>query len=296
MIALDGVAHLDWYAASVPASIAKIRWELEDALGDRWRVAEKRRAMRYPQAVDLLDDAGDVLCQVLWGATGNPHPHVVATSDAAAIVAPVLRERFPDHWVSRIDSAVDLCRDNLVYEIEQVFMAIAGKYRRVRNDRQGPFEGIHPVRGTTFYLGTPDRFMVRGYEKAKQLLDIGEADRAILACPESRGWCRVEAQWRPEKKPDKLRAAQASPLEVWGFAQFGVDLLSMVADLKAPVMDRKKAKLRDLDRAEQWMFRQYSGSILNIIEKCEGSPEAVGEYFLEMVGKGTDEVEGRAIG
>ena len=296
MGAFDGVAHFDWYAASVPASVAKVRWELEGAFGDRWRVAEKRRAIRYPMAMDLLDDDGEVLVQLLWGAKGNSFPHLVATGEAAAIVAPVLREVLPDHWVSRVDSAVDLCRDNLVYEIERVFMAIKAKYPRVSDDRRGPFNGIHPVRGTTFYLGTPERFLVRGYEKPKEMIDKGMADRSILACPETRGWCRIEAQWRPEKKPDKLRAARAGPLEVWGFAQFGIDLLNMVADLQAPVMDRKKAKLPDLDRAEQWMFRQYSGSILNIIEKCEASPEAVGLYFMEMSGMGTDNEEGRAIG
>lgn len=287
MLALE--SRFDWYTCTIPHSVSKVRSQLAVKLGPsvRWEEA-KSKQKQYPQAVRVLDQEGFELFVLMWGGKApNIHPLLIATSDAAQVIAPVVRQLFPDHWCSRVDVCIDLCQENVIYDVIAILEAIKAQFPRVKFDRQGPALGIHPVEGTSFYFGTKGGgVVVNVYEKGKEQA-AKSGDRALLLAFGSK-WVRIEVRYYcgDFDKALKLRAARLAPHEFWGASKWSQEVARRVAALDVPAMERRERRDDDWYRAETWFWKQAGPTLEKIYyEICNGDAERFELYMMQRRGR-----------
>ena len=287
MLALE--SRFDWYTCTIPHSVSKVRSQLAAMLGPSFRWEEaKSKQKQYPQAVKVFDAEGFEQFTLMWGGKPpNIHPLLIVSSDPASTIAPLVRKLFPDHWCSRVDVCIDLCRENVIYEIIAVLEQIAAQFPRVKFDRQGPALGIHPVGGTSFYFGTKGGGVrVNVYEKAKEQFEK-TGDRALLLSYGSK-WVRVEVRYYcgDFDKALKLRAARLEPHEFWGASRWSQEIARRVAGLDIPAMQRRERRDDDWFRAEAWFWKQAGPTLEKIYyEICNGDAERFELYMMQRRGR-----------
>jgi hypothetical protein len=199
------MARFDWYSCTLvndlpPTGIVEAL--LDGMEGGHGAELSKGRG-GYSQALLVKTSDGDTIATVLAGGNGNPH--VIGSGENAPAVAKVMRDSFPAHRVTRLDSCEDLDADfAALHPAMRQFAALHGlKGRTVMPD--------DPEDGATYYIGaesSPNR--VRCYQKDRQLAALG-----LPVPPNLLGIVRMEAQIRPVRAGREL-AATLTPLQAWG--------------------------------------------------------------------------------
>lgn len=268
------VHQFDWYQATVHATPEALIAELLANLPENVMRGDGKGFNSYARRADLFDPEGELFACVMHGGV-NPHPNVKSTSDHAPALAGVLRERWPDHRVSRLDVAVDY-RGEGAFEDTVRLMSEVGRSHRMKGEKIIPDDLDD---GSTYYLGSrASALRVRCYEKGKELFKkTGD--------PVWRNffdWTRVELQVRPEKS-FKVAAARMQPEEFWGCAQWTRDLASGVLDLNPEAVTMKPTRIADHERAMRALTAQYGPTILRQVAKL-GSWEAFTEDLQRRLG------------
>lgn len=199
----------------------------------------------YANRVDFMAGRRRAM-QVMYGGS-QARPLVVGSGATSGRVAELLRKRWPEHRVTRVDSAVDWDAEAAWPRISAMGLEVA-KRRGIKTSVAGDWLG--KLDGRTLYIGgKSSAFGVRIYEKGKQ---VPEAERPW--------WVRMECEWRP-KRENRAVAASLAPVDVWGASPWGRELLEATAALEtAPVAGPAWMPPDDL-RARSALLRQY-GSVL----------------------------------
>lgn len=220
----------------------------------------------YASNTLLLDPAGRRLLSVRHGGA-NHFPFVEAKGGLSTAVANCLRENF-DHAPSRLDSAFDFC-DPLAFDklhsIAKVFEAAGRKL-----DYAGAAPE-NPDRGTTIYLGSrKSEMFVRIYQKGLKLaqeLDLAPDE----ITDELRNWVRVELEYKPDKRPARMKAVGLSATDIWGCSPWTHEFASMALSIDAKRVHMTERRESDHERAMRFMIAQYGATMLRQLELLGGS-------------------------
>lgn len=251
------VAVFDWYAATIDDTALNLEIELASLLG---AFPKRARGLHgYPNGTDFLRD-GDTIAKMIWGGSANPH--VWASGVDARELSTVLRQRWPDHYVTRVDVAYDFVDgepwDSLYTDaLATADLLPSGEPRSrplklatlgdwVRKDEGYPG-------GRTLYVGSmKSPVLARLYEKGKQMRALypDQLDKYPL------GWVRLELQVRPQNAA-RYEVAKLQPVEIWGTSQWARQLHSRVFGSSLSAVLMQADRVSDDERAYRFLLRQY---------------------------------------
>lgn len=250
----------DWYQASIPdvnpavvmAEIAKL-----DYYGE-W--VETRPTKGYDIAAQFVI-GNDVLYRINHGGMNAEHgANVLGSGSSAPKLAQVVRDSFPFHRVSRVDSCEDFYHPDVYEYLRKKALRIAKEMKVQCREIVKPLADSDD--GRTLYLGSQSSTVsMRIYEKGKQ-----------LGCGSD--WVRAELQVRPQKIV-KTYAAGMSPLEVWGLAKWSHAMAVQMGNSDLQRADVQIFQKSDQDRAYRFMLKQY-GNTLRSMLASHGSWDTVG--------------------
>lgn len=264
------MAAFDWYQATIPAPVDDVL-EACFALGGQVQLRHTKGMQGYGTAT-LLEDEGGTLGRVMHGGT-HVHPHAIFTSDAAQAGAELIRARFPEHMVTRLDAREDFGDAGAFDRILPALLSAAERHR-VRVDTRG--DHLLRKEARTVYLGAPSSAVRnRLYDKAAELRAKFAADPVKLAAvPEH--LTRMEAQVRPQHQLARQAFARIEPMAVMGCSAWLREVWQQIAGLELePVQVGKPWRQSDDDRAYAYLLSQYGG-LLRRLQNDLGSWECLG--------------------
>lgn len=244
---------------------------------------EQIRPMKNYDAAAAFVVGSETRFKIHYGGQNEEHgPNVVGSGACAQVLADVVREHFPSHRVSRLDSCEDYYHADAYDYLRKLALKI-GKEHRVQCR-----EIVKPLKesddGRTLYLGSQTSAVsMRIYEKGKQLQTDSE-------------WVRAELQLRPTKDL-KAVMAMLEPKEVWGLSKWTHAMAVKLGHRDLQRVDAKVYQQSDHDRAYRFMLKQYH-RVLEQMLASHGSPEAVGAqifYDLEHPDNGTSKTSLKPI-
>lgn len=224
----------------------------------------------YAECINV--ERGDtVLARVYGRSARRGEVHIVTTSECCDEVTPVLRERWPDHRVSRADSSVDLLADFDALDARAVEFAEAHRLSfRIVSDSNG---------GATRYLGAPSsELRVRVYKKSEQLRAL-HPERASTI-PD--GIVRIELQARPGKRDAKSAAASMTADELWGLGKWSREFAADMLGIDAPRVATHFRRPSDWSRSLHFLGEQYRPMVAR--RAAEIGRELVREEVLAALG------------
>lgn len=187
-------------------------------------------------------------------------PNVAASGAPAQKLADVIREHFPAHRVSRLDSCEDYHHKDAYGYLKKTALKIAQEQKIHVREIIKPLADFDD--GRTLYVGSEtSAITMRIYEKGKQL-------------GVSSDWVRAELQVRPKKNVKSL-AAMLNPNEVWGLATWSHAMAVKMGHKKLQKVDASVYQPSDHDRAYSFMIRQYA-KVFEKMKAIHGSWETVG--------------------
>jgi DNA relaxase NicK len=191
-------------------------------------------------------------------------PNVLATGASASKLSEVVREHFPLHRVSRIDSCEDYHHPDVYDYLRKKALRIAKEQKVKVLEMGSPLSECDT--GRTLYVGSKtSAVLMRIYEKGKQ-----------LGCGED--WVRAELQVRPQKAVKQI-ASQLSALEVWGLSKWSHAMAKAMGNAELQRVDAEVYQQSDHDRAYRFMLKQYR-RVLEQMLATHGSPETVGAQIF----------------
>lgn len=267
--------RFDWYQASIPGAHPEVVMEAlskSDFYGD-W---ERTRPLRNYDGAAAFIVGGETRFKINFGGQNSDHgPNVVGSGQSAQVLADIVREQFPAHRVSRLDSCEDYFHPDAYDYLRKTALKIAKDQRVQCREIVKPL--VDSDDGRTLYLGSQTSAVsMRIYEKGKQL-------------GREKEWVRAELQVRPQKEVKSIMAF-LNPAEVWGLAKWSH---AMAVQLGQKDLQRVEAQIyqpSDHDRAYRFMLRQYR-RVLEAMKDSHGSPEAVGAQIFYDLENLPDEAE-----
>jgi DNA relaxase NicK len=266
--------RFDWYQASIPNVPPEVVMQAlarSEYYGD-W---EQIRPMKNYDSAAAFVVGNETRFKINFGGQNEEHgPNIVGSGACAQVLADVVREHFPAHRVSRLDSCEDYYHPDAYDYLRKIALKI-GKENRVQCR-----EIVKPLKdsddGRTLYLGSQTSAVsLRIYEKGKQLQTDAE-------------WVRAELQIRPQKE-QKALMAMLDPTEVWGSSKWSHQMGLQLGKRDLQRVEAQVYQPSDHERTYRWMLRQY-GPLLRAMQAIHGSPEAVGaQIFYDL-----DHPEGEA--
>lgn len=259
--------RFDWYQASIPNVHPEVVMEAiskADYYGD-W---EQIRPMKNYDAAAAFVVGNETRFKINFGGQNEEHgPNVVGSGACAQVLADMVREHFPAHRVSRLDSCEDYYHPDAYDYLRKMALKIGKEHRVQCREIVKPLADSDD--GRTLYLGSQTSAVsMRIYEKGKQLQTDSE-------------WVRAELQVRPQKE-QKSMMAMLGPTEVWGMSKWSHDMGVQMGKRDLKRVDAQVYQQSDHDRAYRFMLKQYRRVLENMLAS-HGSPEAVGaQIFYDL--------------
>lgn len=250
----------DWYQASIPEAHPETVMETlskVDYYGD-W---ERTKPLKgYGDAAQFIV-GGEARFRINFGGQNEEYgPNVLGSGGSATQLAQVVREHYPKHRVSRVDSCEDYYHEDVYEYLRKICLKTA------KDQKLAVREIVKPLRdsddGRTLYLGSASSAVQgRLYEKGKQL----DSDPH---------WVRMELQVRPQKDV-KAIASGLSAEELWGLSKWSHQLATQIGLKNLQRVDAQIYRPSDHERAYGYMLKQYR-KVLEQMKATHGSWEAVG--------------------
>lgn len=234
----------DWYEATFDGvDDDRVAPALALALGGRISRGKSRNGYAVCEVIERGDDA---LVQVYGHSARLGEVHVSVTSESCDEVVPLLRRLYPEHRVSRADSAVDFTAD--FDELDARVLAFAtdrGLTHRLITNSDG---------GATRYVGSDrSEVMMRLYKKSEQLRALHPEKSSEI--PD--GIVRFELQVRPNKRQYKEILGRVTPDDAWGFSQWSGDLAELILSIESDRVSTHFRRPSDWTRALHFLGVQY---------------------------------------
>lgn len=275
--------RFDWYQATVrndPDFVIPVIQKL----GNHYeKIDNEARSKHWANGLSVYRD-GVVIAKAFWGGQ-NKVPHALASSDSTMELVNLLRNEFPEHYVTRFDSCEDF---NETYDkLRRPCIKVAKAHGVAFPEHK---DELNDEAGRTQYMGAPSSSIrFRLYEKGKQKwaeMNMA-AFQQIYAMPdvfthihpetgevlEGNIWTRAEVQVRPKGDSARLAASTATPLEAWGFTQWSHALALELFKREFERIHVREHKLTDDEIALSWMLKQYGKVLMRTSNKLGGWPE-----------------------
>lgn len=264
--------RFDWYQASVPDTRPEVLMQAIQRVEYYGDWVQVRPAKNYHEGFQFVVGDQVKFSMNCGGQNEEFGPNIKATGGDAPKLAEVLKQGFPQHRVSRLDSCEDYHSEHAYEYLRQVGLKVAKACRVAVREITKPLPESDD--GCTLYLGSPESAISgRIYEKGKQL-GIG------------REWVRAELQVRPQKQV-KGAVASLNAEQVWGLAKWSRTLAAELGKTDIQRVEVQIYQPSDDERAYRHMLKQY-GKILGKMLGTHGSWETVGAqigYDLEHMGE-----------
>lgn len=266
----------DWYSGTVPDLAETVLETVAAGLSSPAAEVVQRRARNgYDHGVAFRVGGRDVACCYYGGMGNRGWVHLEATGDDAEPFARVMRAAYPNHRVTRFDSAQDYDGPGTWDRLAAIGLRIADeaglKVTHVGDWHRGQD-------GRTLYFGSrKSDISVRLYEKGKQLGShlLGEGELRA-------DWCRLEVQVRP-KGDVRYHAATVSAEEAWGFSRWSRRLILVVDGCDVARVNMQKHRLSDCEQAVLHMIGQYGPAVERLLEEKGLTREQFTERFWELI-------------
>lgn len=241
--------RFDWYAATLAETpggdfVASV---LAARCGGNARRVRGRFGYVRGYAIEV---GGTEFALVLFGGATGAEVHVEIPGAGCDVLVPVVRQRWPEHRVSRVDVSLDLVVP--FAELDARVLELVGS--SVKHELITNSEG-----GATRYLGSrKSDYRLRVYRKTEQLRQVyGEAAGNV---PD--GIVRVEAVIRPGT-PDKAAFAALRPRQAAAYRRLGRVVFGDVLGAELPMWegDAVHRKPSDWERILTVLQMQYGRAI-----------------------------------
>ncbi len=246
--------RFDWYQATVNEHPILLAESLQNLLAQGGQIQEGRGQNGYRQSLAILKADGDVAATVLCGGNDGASPNARASGEGAPAFAEALREHWPVHRVTRVDSAADMV-GTVPYE------SLEGNCRRVAKAHR--IKGLSYVPddlsdGRTYQIGAPSsNVKARLYEKtAEQRKALPEHLHAEV--PDE--WVRLELQVMPRKEAGYV-VATLEPAQVWGCSPWAWELARQLFSLEVSRVEMRGGRETNHQRAYRFMLQQYGATL-----------------------------------
>lgn len=229
---------------------------------------EQIRPMKNYDAAAAFVVGNETRFKINYGGQNEEHgPNVVGSGACAQVLADVVRDRFPAHRVSRLDSCEDYYHRDAYDYLRKLALKIGKEHRVQCREIVKPLTDSDD--GRTLYLGSQTSAVsMRIYEKGKQMETDSE-------------WVRAELQVRPQKD-QKALMAMLNPTQVWGVAKWSHEMGVQLGKKGLKRVDAQVYQPSDHERAYRFMLKQYH-RVLEAMLANHGSPEAVGaQIFYDL--------------
>jgi len=229
---------------------------------------EQMRPLKNYDSAAAFVVGSDTRFKIHFGGQNAEHgPNVIGSGAAAHDLAVLIRDRFPAHRVSRLDSCEDYHHEDAYEYLRRAALKIAKQQRVQCREITKPLPESDD--GRTLYLGAQSSLVsMRIYEKGKQLGVDGN-------------WVRAELQVRPQKDI-KTIAAMLDSTQVWGLSKWSHAMAEQLGKKGLQRVDAQVYEQSDHDRAYRFMIKQYR-RVLEQMLASHGSPEAVGaQIFYDL--------------
>lgn len=264
------MVRFDAYTASVRGASYRELCAIVEFDGSK--VVGSRGHHGYAERISFREPGGEEVAAVSYGGTNAKTPMIECKGEKTPFIVPAIRETFPGHSCSRVDSAYDLEKPGAWDELLSEVMAVKSKHK-LKGEQRGDWQDF-PEDGRTMYLGAPTSTVrTRLYEKGKQpeYRELGHPD-----------WVRLEIQVRPAKEAKKVYAT-LTPEQVWGASRYTRDLAARVLQKELdpfPAGTVRKESSEVLKRRH--MVRQYGPLALNWLDEA-GDIETLRAQILEYM-------------
>ena len=272
------MSRFDAYNCTIDAPPLSILRRFADGLpsGQVGSVVEGKGRKGYATSRTLNDWTGKRIAAVLSGGV-NEDPHVEIQGPYTPDLVPMIRETFPEHRVTRVDSAIDFSGPGVFERMAADAQAFA-RYRKpvpLKWSTAGPWPVDGEARwnfheGLTFYVGSRQSLVcVRGYEKG---LKHAAECRHVDELPDLT-WVRLEAECKPQTKEQKVRYSTIEPDQVWGASQWSCDFRARMTGVGVEKVMEWKAKEPELFRSGRSMVYQYGNVLHDLRAELGGETE-----------------------
>lgn len=250
----------DWYQASIPEVNPEVVMATL-AAADYYGQWEEARPMKGYEVGAQFVIGSEVIYKINHGGQNAQYgANVIGSGGSAPKLAEIVREKFPVHRVSRVDSCEDYHHPDAYDYLRKVALKIAKEQKVQCREIVKPLEESDD--GRTLYLGSQtSAISMRIYEKGKQ-----------LGCGTE--WVRAELQARPQKDTKSI-IAMLSPTEVWGLSKWSHSMAIQLGKKDLQRVDAQVYQQSDHDRAYRFLLRQYR-RVLEQMHTVHGSWEVVG--------------------
>lgn len=263
----------DWYQATTKVGID----EFQDVISDVYDFADwntTRATNNYHHGAQLI--SGDrVVLTALWGGPNGSNVHAFSTGYEARKFSSVLRERLPNHSVTRADGALDFIESDAWECIESMALNVADKYH-IKVQHLGDFH--NKLDGRTLNMGGVSADVrTTIYEKGIQL-------------GENPDWVRVEVKVKPPRlskaqfnkgqEEPRIIASRLQPIELFGCTKWTNSLLEKTTGVIVPSLPLRAWGKTDQEKAYSSMLRQYKNVFANMLAN-HGSASAVGMQIYQ---------------
>ena len=270
---------IDYYGATLPNIDSMIVvQELCDIFNlKKENVRECRGQRGYTSALSYFvteDDQEKQLFRVSAGMPGNEsHTHIDSYGSVSGIVSDVLKESYPDHRCSRVDSCIDYLDENAWEILSTLCCSIKEKYnlQSILIDSGS--------NGSTYYLGSRTSVThLRLYQKGNQLRSVKgiEADPNLI---------RIELEVKAKSK-NKHKTAKMTAEQLWGCSEWAKEMYKAMTDLE---LAREKIgtvkQFTSLTKREKYLAKQYGPTIKERLESLNNDPCALGNYLIKLINK-----------
>lgn len=252
----------DWYAASFPGLDA------DEFIGhflqshDLASVSDYvGKTHGYEKAARLM--LGDeVLASVLWGGNTDAPLNAWASGSRSRAFSAWARRYFPEHYVTRADSAIDLNREGAWFDVQDVFFDLKADYPKVQTSVVGDLFGGR--KGVTYYMGSvKSEARMRFYQKGLQLPEAGQPHHV-----------RAEYMVKP-KGMVRWALAKAPAAAFWSYSPLSRSAFERLKGFDPGAIVRETPRRTDLEKRFAAMCRQYGKTIDELVQVL-GSAEALG--------------------
>ena len=275
------MSHFDWYSGSYRGDHHLVASAVCSDLGAFLAGPITKGRHGFASAARLQDDRG-LSCTVQWG--GDLHRdlvHVAFSGWRSGEGAQLLRDVVPEHRVSRVDVAEDVCGPGAYRQLQRLSSRVA----RAHGLKRSRIVPDNPMSGGTVYVGSrTSPVFVRIYEKGKQVL--GEVGAGALTVDAQQlgvdlkghpieTWARCEIEVKP-KAHARSDLAHLPAERFWGCSEWTA---SLYKNLSGSDVERINVgsvwQADDLSRTVRSMLNQY-GRTLERLHSDLGSWECVG--------------------
>lgn len=265
----DTTSRFDWYSATLE-NLDDLRVAQNLAISLRGVVTFRKGLHGYSRGWSI-ERGKEKLVNVFGGSSREGEVHVQASSESCDEVVPLLRKLWPEHRVSRVDSAVDFFGD---FDQLRAYAKSFAKERGLAWNEVTNSDG-----GATIYIGSrnSERFF-RLYKKSEQLRALHPERASEIPA----GVLRAELELKPSKREAKERVAVMSAEDIWGLSKWTKDLAESLLSLAPERTKLRFSQTSDWNRSLHYLGLQYAPMIAKRLQTH--APEDVFEELFEALG------------